>query len=51
MHGLEGKNYRLLKENLDKEIVPEESKVVVKKNQVKVQLRKASGCRQALETV
>ena len=38
-----GKNYRLLKDNLDKEIVPEQSKVLVKKNSIKLCLRKAKG--------
>ena len=40
VHDLDGKNYRLFKENLDKEIVPQESKIVVKRDQVKIQLRK-----------
>ena len=38
-----GKNYRMLKENLEHDIVPEESKVVVKKNSVVVKLRKKKG--------
>ena len=38
-----GKNYRLFKNNLDKEIVPGESKVVVKKNTIKLSMRKTKG--------
>jgi len=38
-----GKSYRLVKTNLDKDIVPAESKVVVKKNSIKLVLRKAKG--------
>ena len=38
-----GKNYRLLKDNLDKDIIPEESKVRVKANNIKIILRKAPG--------
>jgi len=38
-----GKNYRMLKTNLEKDIVPEESKVVVKKNSVVLKLRKKLG--------
>jgi|EP00908_Phaeocystis_cordata_P002760 calcyclin binding protein len=38
-----GKNYRLFKNNLDKEIVPGESKVVVKKNSIKLSMRKTKG--------
>ena len=40
IHGLKGKNYRLFKNNLDKEIVPGESTCVVKKNKVTLNLRK-----------
>jgi len=40
---LGGKNLRLLKNNLDKEIVPEESKCIVKKNRLTIKLRKAKG--------
>ena len=43
IHGLGGKNYRLVKDNLDKDIVPEKSKVRVKKDSVKILLRKAKG--------
>ena len=38
-----GKNFRLLKNNLDKDIVPGESKVTVKKNRITITLRKAKG--------
>ena len=38
-----GKDYRLFKDNLDKDIVPEESKVVVKKNRITITMRKAKG--------
>jgi len=38
-----GKNYRLLKANLDKEIIPGESKFVVKKNGITLKLRKKKG--------
>ena len=40
IHDFGGKNYRLVKTNLDKEIIPSESKVVVKKNSIKITLRK-----------
>lgn len=42
VHGLKGKNYRLVKDALDKDIVPGESKWRVKGNRVTVQLKKAS---------
>lgn len=38
-----GKNYRLLVEALDKDIVPDESKIIVKKNRVTVKLKKVKG--------
>ena len=41
--GLNGKNLRLNKTNLEKEILPEESKVIVKKNMLKVKMRKKKG--------
>ena len=41
--GLEGKNYRLVKENLDKDIVVKESKILVKKDKVVIKLRKVKG--------
>lgn len=37
------RNYRLLKTNLEKEILPEKSKVIVKKNQIKIKLYKVKG--------
>ena len=43
IHDYKGKHYRLYKNNLDKEINPDESKVIVKKNQIKVKLRKVKG--------
>jgi calcyclin binding protein len=38
--GLSGRNYRLIKDNLDKDIVPDKSKIVVKKNKVVIKLQK-----------
>ena len=38
--GLGGKNFRLYKNQLDKEIVPTESKVVVKKNRLTIKMKK-----------
>ena len=40
---LGGKNLRLRKDNLDKEIVPGESKVIVKKNRITIKMCKAKG--------
>jgi len=40
---LNGKNYRLFKDNLDKDIVPETSKFIVKKDKVVVKLAKKKG--------
>lgn len=40
VHGLRGQNFRLLKDALDKDIVPQESKVKVKGNRVTVQMKK-----------
>lgn len=40
---LNGKNYRLVKDNLEKDIVPEKSKFVVKKNKVVIKLQKVKG--------
>ena len=40
VHGLNGKNYRLVKDNLDKDIVPEDCKFIVKKDKVVVKLAK-----------
>jgi calcyclin binding protein len=41
--GLEGKNYRLIKDNLDKDIIVDESKIVVKKDKIVIKLRKVKG--------
>jgi calcyclin binding protein len=41
--GLDGLNYRFLKTNLDKDIVPAESSVKVKKNHVIIALQKVKG--------
>jgi hypothetical protein len=41
--GLDGKNYRLLNDNLDKDIVPAESKIIVKKDKVVIKLQKKMG--------
>lgn len=38
-----GKNHRLFKDNLDKDIIPAESRVIVKKNSIKISMRKAKG--------
>jgi len=38
-----GVNYRMIKEPLEKDIVPEKCKTVVKKNQIKLKLRKKKG--------
>lgn len=40
---LNGKSYRLVKDNLEKDIVPEESKMVVKANRVILKLQKVKG--------
>ena len=41
--GLNGKNFRLLKDNLEHDIVPEESKRIVKKDRVTIKLKKVKG--------
>jgi calcyclin binding protein len=43
IHDLNGKNYRLIKDNLDKDIIPAQSKIVVKNNKVLVKLKKVKG--------
>jgi len=43
VHGCDGKNYRLLKDNLDKDIIPEQSKFIVKKDKVVIKLQKVKG--------
>lgn len=40
VNDLQGKNYRLLKDNLDKEIDPEKSKYIVKKHKIVIKLAK-----------
>jgi len=40
---LDGKNYRLVKDNLEKDIIPDQSKVVVKSNKVLLKLHKVKG--------
>ncbi len=40
IHGLNGRNYRLYKDNLEKDIVPSESTYSVKANKVVVKLKK-----------
>mmetsp|Transcript_17401 Transcript_17401/g.22631 ORF Transcript_17401/g.22631 Transcript_17401/m.22631 type:complete len:268 (+) Transcript_17401:107-910(+) len=42
--GVDGtKNYRLVIEALDKDIVPDESEIIVKKNRIKIKLKKIKG--------
>lgn len=43
IHDFGGKNYRLVLTHLDKEIDPAESKAIVKKNMIKLKLRKVKG--------
>lgn len=43
IHDFGGKNYRLVLTNLDKEIDTAESKAIVKKNMIKLRLRKVKG--------
>ena len=43
VRGLGGKNYRLLKTNLEHDIVPGESKTIVKKDRVVIKLKKVKG--------
>lgn len=43
IHGLNGKNYRLLKDNLEKDIVPDKSKFIVKQNKIVLKLQKVKG--------
>lgn len=43
VHGLDGKNYRLIKENLEKDIVPEKSSMIVKANKIVLKLQKVKG--------
>ena len=41
--GLKGKNYRLLKDNLEHDIIPNESKRIVKRDRVTIKLKKVKG--------
>lgn len=41
--GLDGKNYRLVNDNLDKDIVPADSKIIVKKDKIVIKLQKKMG--------
>ena len=40
---LNGKNYKLVKDNLEKDIIPEQSKMIVKANRVILKLQKVKG--------
>ena len=41
--GLNGKNYKLYKDNLDKDIIPEKSNFIVKKDKIVIKLAKVKG--------
>lgn len=41
--GLNGRNYRLIKDNLEKDIIPEKSTFTVKKNKIVLKLQKVKG--------
>ena len=43
IHDLDGKNYRVVRDNLDKDIVAEESKIRVKASKVLIKLKKVPG--------
>jgi len=43
VHNLNGKNYRVLRDNLDKDIIPEKSKIRIKSNKIYVKLHKVPG--------
>mmetsp|Transcript_7929 Transcript_7929/g.13146 ORF Transcript_7929/g.13146 Transcript_7929/m.13146 type:complete len:237 (+) Transcript_7929:88-798(+) len=43
VHDLQGKNYRLLRDNLEKDIIPEQSKFIVKSNKLVIKLQKVKG--------
>ena len=43
VHDLEGKNYRVLRDNLDKDIVPGESKLKIKANKILIKMKKIPG--------
>lgn len=40
VHGISGLNYRLVKDNLEKDIIPDQSKFTVKRNKVVIKLAK-----------
>lgn len=40
VHGLNGRSYRLINDNLEKDIVPSQSKITVKKNKIVITLQK-----------
>ena len=41
--GINGKNYRLIKDNLEKDIIPEQCKMIVKANRIILKLQKIKG--------
>jgi calcyclin binding protein len=43
VRGLSGLNYRLVKDNLEKDIVPADSKIIVKRDKVVIKLKKVKG--------
>lgn len=43
VQGLNGRNYRLVKDNLEKDVVPEQCSFTVKKNKVVIKLQKVKG--------
>ncbi len=43
INDLNGKNYKLIKDNLEKDIIPEESNIVIKKSKILIKLKKKKG--------
>jgi calcyclin binding protein len=43
VQGLDGKNYRLIKDNLEKDVVPDDCKILVKANKIVIKLAKKKG--------
>ncbi len=43
INDLNGKNYKLIKDNLEKDIIPEESTIIIKKNKIILKLKKKKG--------
>ena len=43
VHNLNNKNYRLVKDNLDKDIIPDKSKYIIKNNKIVLKLQKVKG--------